>query len=302
MNSKKLQLFMELLLPALFLLQGTLCLRNVYMVIPEAVERGKTAVIKCMYDLENEELYQVKWYRGDREFCRYSPKDVPPLKIFPIRGIEVDREASDWEKVTIKAVTNTANGRYTCEVSADAPSFITSQMQGMLYVVDLPQDYPELNGLKNYYKPGMKLKVECISRNSLPPANISFFINDERAHSKHVWHKVSGGTNGSLWTAYSTIQFVVQNHHFINDKLRIRCTAFIYSIYSKSHEKVTTRIRDRTTTPPELVTRQRIVHRKDHNRVSGLSVASSDAWSFAGIAYRELLIITLMPLLAYVLN
>lgn len=60
------------------------------MVIPEAVERGKTAVIKCMYDLENEELYQVKWYRGDHEFCRYAPKDVPPLKIFPLRGIEVD--------------------------------------------------------------------------------------------------------------------------------------------------------------------------------------------------------------------
>ncbi|KAL3613071.1 hypothetical protein CASFOL_043088 [Castilleja foliolosa] len=60
------------------------------MVIPEAVERGSTVEMRCQYDLEQEVLYSVKWYRGDREFCRYSPRDVPPLKIFPIPGIEVN--------------------------------------------------------------------------------------------------------------------------------------------------------------------------------------------------------------------
>ncbi|OWR41826.1 Beaten path [Danaus plexippus plexippus] len=105
------------------------------MMIPEAVERGKPAVIKCMYDLEKEDLYQVKWYRGDREFCRYSPRDVPPLKVFPISGIDVDRDASDAKQVTIKAATKRAHGRYTCEVSADAPSFLTAQMHGFMHVV-----------------------------------------------------------------------------------------------------------------------------------------------------------------------
>lgn len=60
------------------------------MVIPEASERGSRVLMMCLYDLEQEVLYSVKWYRGDREFCRYSPRDVPPLKIFPIRGIDVD--------------------------------------------------------------------------------------------------------------------------------------------------------------------------------------------------------------------
>lgn len=69
---------------------GSLCLKNVHVVVPEAVERGSKVEMKCLYDLENEVLYSVKWYRGDREFCRYSPRDVPPLKIFPIPGIEVD--------------------------------------------------------------------------------------------------------------------------------------------------------------------------------------------------------------------
>ena len=69
---------------------GSLCLRNVHVVVPEAVELGSKVEMKCLYDLEQEVLYSVKWYRGDREFCRYSPRDVPPLKIFRIPGIEVD--------------------------------------------------------------------------------------------------------------------------------------------------------------------------------------------------------------------
>ncbi|KOB67698.1 Uncharacterized protein OBRU01_19396 [Operophtera brumata] len=59
------------------------------MIVPDSVEKGSKVEMKCLYDLEQEELYSVKWYRGDREFCRYSPKDVPPLKVFRIPGIEV---------------------------------------------------------------------------------------------------------------------------------------------------------------------------------------------------------------------
>ncbi|XP_034827080.1 uncharacterized protein [Maniola hyperantus] len=250
-------------------LQGSMCLRNVYMIIPEAVERGKPVVLRCMYDLENEDLYQVKWYRGDREFYRYAPRDVPPIKEFPISGIEVDRDASDAQQLTLKDVTRRAHGRYTCEVSADAPSFLTAQVHGSMYVVDLPKSDPELLGLKMRYKPGMKLKAECISFDSMPPANLSFFINSEPALSQHVWHRVGGGENGSLWTAYSTIQFVVQKHHFIRGKIRIRCSAFIYSIYFRSHEQVADEERIiRTTIAPLPKTREAIVfpiHRVSDN-------------------------------------
>ncbi|KAI5643445.1 hypothetical protein NE865_04621 [Phthorimaea operculella] len=101
------------------MLHGSLSLRDVHMVIPEAVERGSTVEMRCQYDLEQEVLYSVKWYRGDREFCRYSPRDndlepealysvkwyradrefcrysprdVPPLKKFPIPGIDVNND------------------------------------------------------------------------------------------------------------------------------------------------------------------------------------------------------------------
>ncbi|KAJ2942599.1 hypothetical protein O0L34_g2066 [Tuta absoluta] len=235
------------------MLHGSLSLRDVHMVIPEAVERGSTVEMRCQYDLEQEVLYSVKWYRGDREFCRYSPRDVPPLKIFPIPGIEVNKDESDSKRLTIANVTSVAHGRYTCEVSADAPSFQTAQVHGFMYVVDLPLSDPTLEGIKRRYRPGMKLRAECVSRDSMPAANLSYFINNEPASTQHVWHRVDGEKGGPM-TAFSHIQFVVQKHHFVRGKLKIRCTAIIYTIYRMSIEKSAEEEIIRTTpaSPPEM--------------------------------------------------
>lgn len=50
--------------------------------IPSAVKRGDNALLICNYDIENDTLYTVKWYRGRREFYRYTPKENPAGKIF----------------------------------------------------------------------------------------------------------------------------------------------------------------------------------------------------------------------------
>ncbi|XP_045533117.1 uncharacterized protein LOC123720519 isoform X1 [Pieris brassicae] len=263
--------------------QGVLCLRNAHMIIPEAVERGKTAVIKCIFELENEDLYQVKWYRNDEEFCRYAPRDVPPLKVFPVHGIEVVQEESDVETLTIKA-TKEARGLYTCEVSADAPSFFTLQVHGTLNIVDLPKSDPELNGLKRYYRPGMKLKAECISYDSMPAANLTFYINNEQAISHHVWSRVGSGENGDLWTAYSTMQYVVQKHHFVRGKIKIRCSAAIYSIYFRSHERVVEEEGAINTIAPLPETKEAIVF--PINRISFKNGSVNGGMSYS-TEYRE---------------
>ncbi|KAG7306518.1 hypothetical protein JYU34_009160, partial [Plutella xylostella] len=72
-----------------FVIHGGLSLRDVRLVAPGAAPRGARVLMRCLYSLEQEQLYSVKWYRGDREFCRYSPRDVPPLKVFHIPGIDV---------------------------------------------------------------------------------------------------------------------------------------------------------------------------------------------------------------------
>lgn len=61
-----------------------------HLKIPLAVRRGENVHLICNYDLENDTLYSVKWYKGRREFYRYLPKENPAMKLFALTGITVD--------------------------------------------------------------------------------------------------------------------------------------------------------------------------------------------------------------------
>ncbi|KAG8234405.1 hypothetical protein J437_LFUL012790 [Ladona fulva] len=58
--------------------------------VPSAIPRGSTTTLVCHYDLEGDFLYSVKWYRGRREFYRFTPREDPSIKIFPMHGMHVD--------------------------------------------------------------------------------------------------------------------------------------------------------------------------------------------------------------------
>lgn len=139
---------------------GTAAIRNVSLLVdPPAVKRGQHATLKCIYDLENAPLYSVKFYRGLREFYRYSPSEVPSSKIFPFPGIHVD-VSSNWNlflfqlyfysfllifyqqntlsnasQVIIRNVGFGLSGNFSCEVTADAPSFSTATAHIQMQVV-----------------------------------------------------------------------------------------------------------------------------------------------------------------------
>lgn len=81
-----------------FPLSEAVGLRDVILTIePAIVERSHHSVLRCQYDLENEPLYSVKWYRGRYEFYRYTPKDSPTTKVFPIGGIAIDVSINVYE-------------------------------------------------------------------------------------------------------------------------------------------------------------------------------------------------------------
>lgn len=69
-------------------------LRDVRVRIPHAVRRNEKAILKCFYDIEDDSLYSVKWYKGRREFYRYTPKENPPMKVFHFPGVKV--KVSGW--------------------------------------------------------------------------------------------------------------------------------------------------------------------------------------------------------------
>ncbi|KAJ9595403.1 hypothetical protein L9F63_013412 [Diploptera punctata] len=66
-------------------------LRDVRVTVPSAILRNETAVLFCHFDLEGDSLYSVKWYKGGREFYRFTPKENPAMKIFPIAGLDIEQ-------------------------------------------------------------------------------------------------------------------------------------------------------------------------------------------------------------------
>lgn len=74
----------------LFISGFTLCLRLNEVTIPNHTVRGSTTRLECHYELDNEDLYSVKWYKDGHEFYRYVPRDMPPAQVFPLQGVNVD--------------------------------------------------------------------------------------------------------------------------------------------------------------------------------------------------------------------
>ena len=65
-------------------------LRMMELLIPQHVIRGQSVKLECNFNLDNVNLYSVKWYKDGNEFYRYVPREKPPVLVFPLPGVTVD--------------------------------------------------------------------------------------------------------------------------------------------------------------------------------------------------------------------
>lgn len=72
-------------------------LRMMEVRVPNYTVKDNMVRLECHYDMENEILYSVKWYKDGQEFYRYLPKDQPPATVFPLTGISVDVRMNLWK-------------------------------------------------------------------------------------------------------------------------------------------------------------------------------------------------------------
>ncbi|XP_037821505.1 uncharacterized protein MAL13P1.304-like [Lucilia sericata] len=216
-----------------------LALRNVSVTIPLAVKRGDNAILICNYDIENDTLYTVKWYRGRREFYRYTPKENPAWKIFPsTNGLNVDTTQSNASHVFLRNVSTAITGRFACEVSADAPSFHTSVMSGEMDVIELPTQRPIITGIHSRYRLGDVINGNCSSDYSKPAANLTWWINDIQVPPNYLrTYEIQKHVEEQLETSVLEINFIVTLQHFIKGRLKLKCSARIHRIYHAETEK-----------------------------------------------------------------
>uniref|UniRef100_A0A182MQ86 CD80-like immunoglobulin C2-set domain-containing protein n=1 Tax=Anopheles culicifacies TaxID=139723 RepID=A0A182MQ86_9DIPT len=78
------------------------------------------------------------------------------------------------------AVEPTATGKYSCEVSADLPSFDTMIVSSEMEVVDVPVTKPLITGIKQFYRIGDVVLGNCTSYNSKPAANLTWLLDDKK--------------------------------------------------------------------------------------------------------------------------
>lgn len=203
-----------------------------------AVENGQSAFLQIFYDLEGDQLYSVKWYRRDREFYRYTPRDDPPSKSFALEGVNVLLEQSNSTHVLLTNVSFNTSGEYRCEISADAPSFFTKAAGAILEVVEVPRHDPEILGLSSRYRLNDVLKAECKSKDSKPAANLTWLANglpvDQAKIRRHHPHH---SKNNKLFSAQSALHLQLSRDHFADGRLKIRCIASLYNVYYRSSEK-----------------------------------------------------------------
>ncbi|XP_069944116.1 cell adhesion molecule 3 [Cherax quadricarinatus] len=199
--------------------------------VPSWTSRGEDAVLTCQFDLEGERLYSVKWYKAGREFYRYVPGEWPRQQAFPQHGISVDVSQSDHQTVRLQRVSLEAGGRYKCEVLTEAPLFRTLVKSAAMNVVELPRGSPQVTGGETEYRLGDLVNLTCTAPRSIPPATLTWYINDQQAPQDYLAQYPPTSDNSGRFESRLGLQFRAERWHFVEDHVRLRCTASIHPLY-----------------------------------------------------------------------
>ncbi|XP_071448839.1 uncharacterized protein [Hetaerina americana] len=163
-------------------------LRDVRLTVPVAVRRGGRVKLSCDYDLEDAQLYSVKWYRGDQEFFRFVPREEPHTQVFPYPGVNVDVSLSGARGLVLRDVQPDLTGVFKCEVSADAPLFHTIIREAAMVIADPPDGIPliSIEDGRLQFASGETLRANCTSPSSFPAANLTWYINGRQVEETYV--------------------------------------------------------------------------------------------------------------------
>ncbi|XP_050039868.1 cell adhesion molecule-related/down-regulated by oncogenes-like [Dermacentor andersoni] len=177
--------------------------------VPETPTRGSTVMLECLYDLQGDQLYSVKWYKDSREFFRYVPQDEPNKKLFNLKGLTVNVARSTNTTIVLDNVHRSASGIYRCEVGGDAPSFSYDSAEKRMDVTETPLsiDQPPIGIL------GGSVRLNCAHNfGGLPLYSFKWFKDDKMLYKYIPRHRppgelfsVQGVTIDMLQTNYSSL-------------------------------------------------------------------------------------------------
>lgn len=214
---------LTLLLLVVFLGQQVAGLKLLRINVPAYTLRGKSALLECRYDLGEDKLYSMSWYKDHEEFYRYVPRGEPKKHSYGVEGVKVDHRQSDHQQVLLQDASLHTSGQYKCEVSAEAPSFNSVSAEADMEVVVLPQDGPTITGEEKVYATGDVLSLNCTSGKSHPVATLKWFINSAEVEPDSEAEFKQNG----LYSVISSLRLQLQPDHIAGDKINVRCEAIV---------------------------------------------------------------------------
>ncbi|XP_008205979.1 beaten path Ic isoform X2 [Nasonia vitripennis] len=257
-----------LLLLVLAAVSGTLGEIDVTIKIPIAVAENSTVNMTCEYNLRNMPLYSVKWYKSQNEFYRFIPKEMPSKSVFPPLSAKVDLNKSDEHTVVLKNVEADLAGKYRCEVSTDAPTFITRMESSYMHVVRLPEGNLTVRMEKPRYALGDTVRGNCTAPPGNPAANITWTVNELPVNSSYIRNIPTRNVTDNRTISIAGLEFELVPESFSNGRLRITCRADVFHLYDEKATVVLDEERPRLASV--LGTRE-----SSHSRSSGASDATS---------------------------
>ncbi|KAJ9585522.1 hypothetical protein L9F63_002688, partial [Diploptera punctata] len=217
------------------LISRTRGLKLVRLDVPAIADIFSPVTLKCEYNLEDMNLYSVKWYKDGFEFFRYMPDYDPRSQALKSSGITVDLQKSDMNQVTLINLQFNHTGNYKCEVSTEAPDFKTVAQHANMTVMAYPTEDPKVEGVLSTYSLGDYVYANCTSGKSSPPAILTWHINGAKPDT-WSWDNRRGWMekdSQGLYTRTVGLQFQILSSHFTSNggglmpKMEIRCTSTI---------------------------------------------------------------------------
>ncbi|KAH1014060.1 hypothetical protein HUJ04_002955 [Dendroctonus ponderosae] len=196
-------------------------------IVPAIVQYLNDSTLQCSYDLEDDILYSVKWYRGLREFYRYTPSEHPKTKVFPFDGITVDVNSSNSTQVVLRNIEFNLSGNFSCEVTTDLPHMVIGVDEQNMMVIQLPETSPKISVGRDVLDSGDILRANCSCPPSRPPVKLLFKLNNLTVaeNNPHPYTKLQERS----WSDLS-LDLPLDDFHFDNGRLVLHCIAVLPGI------------------------------------------------------------------------
>uniref|UniRef100_A0A2M4A5H8 Putative secreted protein n=2 Tax=Anopheles triannulatus TaxID=58253 RepID=A0A2M4A5H8_9DIPT len=194
--------------------------------IPRHVLVNSDVSLECIFDMEGAALYAVKWYKDGNEFYRFTPANRPQTQSFLLPGVSVNLQMSGRNVLLLSNVSLDSSGLYCCEVSAEAPTFLTVSATEDMHVIAPPKTEPTITGARPWYQIGDKVSINCSSGLSKPATTLAWFLNGQLVDRVMLqrYEPVTVGRH-RMERSVLGLGFTVQPGHFRGGSMKLKCLA-----------------------------------------------------------------------------